>query len=143
MGMMKRLTEEFRRAWHGITQPSPLLGTVLAAVCLLLATLFRWGLSHIRSDVFFSPYIPAVFVACALGGRQAAIVTALAGGVLGLVLQFDGGAVDGARFALLAIYLLACALMIWGLSHYRTIAAQQREISKRLTEEEVRANARD
>ena len=137
MGIMTRLIEEFRRAWHGVTQPSPLPGTVLAAVCLLLATLFRWGLAHIRPDVFFSPYIPAVFVACALGGRQVAIVTALAGGVFGLALDFGGGPVDAPRIALLGIYLLACALMIWGLSHYRTIAAQQREISKRLTEEEA------
>jgi two-component sensor histidine kinase len=136
MGIMTRLIEEFRRAWHGLTQPSPLLGAAFAAVCLLLATLLRWGLSHIRSDIFFSPYIPAVFLACALGGRQVGTVTALAGGVLGLVLNFNGGAMDGPRIVLLGVYLLASALMIWGLSHYRTIAAQQREISIRLTEEE-------
>jgi two-component sensor histidine kinase len=136
MGTMMRLIEEFRRAWRGVTRPSPLLGTAFAIVCLLLATLLRWGLSHIRSDVFFTPYIPAVFFASAIGGRQLGIVTALAGGALGLVLHFDAGGVDAARIVLLAIYLLACALMIWGLSHYRAIAAQQRKISMRLAEEE-------
>ena len=29
-----------------------------------------------------------------------------------------------------------CGLTIWGVEHYRSIAAQQREISKRLIEEE-------
>ena len=137
MGTMTRLTEEFRRAWHGVTQPSPLLGTVFATICLLLATLLRWSLAHIRSDIFFSPYIPAVFLACALGGRRVGTATALAGGVLGLVVHFGASTVDVARFVLLAVYLVACALMIWGLSHYRTIAAQQRAISVRLTEEEA------
>ena len=117
MDTMTRLTEEFKRAWHGVTQPSPLVGTVFAAVFLVLATLLRWSLAHLRSDIFFSPYIPAVFLACALGGRQVGTVTALAGGVLGLVLHFGSDGVDSARFALLAVYLVACALMIWGLSH--------------------------
>src|SRR5262249_42051050 len=114
MGTMTRLIEEFRRAWRGVTQPSPVLGMIFAVVCLLLATLLRWALSYIRPDVFFTPYIPAVFFACALGGRQVGIATALAGGALGLVLHFDDVAFDRARFVLLAIYLLACALMIWG-----------------------------
>jgi two-component sensor histidine kinase len=134
---MTRLIEEFRRAWRGENQPSPLLGAAFAVGCLLLATLVRWGLSHIRPDVFFSPYIPAVFFASALGGRRVGVISALAGGVLGLIVNFDHGSVDLARIVLLAIYLLACALMIWGLSHYRMIAAQQREISMRLAEEEA------
>jgi two-component sensor histidine kinase len=36
----------------------------------------------------------------------------------------------------LLIFWMVCGLTIWGVEHYRTIVAQQREISKRLIEEE-------
>ena len=36
----------------------------------------------------------------------------------------------------LVIYLIVCGLTIWGVEHYRSIASQQREISKRLIQEE-------
>jgi len=42
-----------------------------------------------------------------------------------------------APLALLAIYLMVCGITIWGVEHYRSITAQQREISKRLTREEA------
>ena len=38
--------------------------------------------------------------------------------------------------ALLLIFWAVCGLTIWGVEHYRTIVAQQREISKRLIREE-------
>src|SRR5450756_453500 len=38
--------------------------------------------------------------------------------------------------ALLAIYLIVCGLTIWGVEHYRSIASRQRDISKRLIQEE-------
>jgi two-component sensor histidine kinase len=138
MDFMTRFVDEVRRGWQGVAQPSPWLGAAVAAACLLLATGVRWGLSHLRPDVFFSPYIPAIFFASAFGGQRVGVVTALAGGALGLLLNFDGSSVvDGGRIVLLAIYLVACALMIWGVGHYREIATQQREISARLTEEET------
>jgi len=37
---------------------------------------------------------------------------------------------------LLAIYLLVCGLTIWGIEHYRSISSRQREIAKRLIQEE-------
>ena len=43
---------------------------------------------------------------------------------------------DTARFALLLIFWAVCGLTIWGVEHYRTIVAQQREIAKRLIAEE-------
>jgi len=43
---------------------------------------------------------------------------------------------DPARFALLLIFWAVCGLTIWGVEHYRTIVAQQREIAKRLIQEE-------
>jgi two-component sensor histidine kinase len=89
-----------------------------------------------RPDVFFTPYIPAVIVAAAVGGLRVGIATALAGGALGVLVDFGPESFDASRFALLFIYLLACGLMIWGIEHYRTIASDQRDISNRLIQEE-------
>src|SRR6185312_6732278 len=135
-GRKMKLINEFQRGWHGEAQPSPLFSSGFVLLCLALSTLARWSLSLIRPDIFFTPYIPAVFFATAVGGAQIGVVTALAGGVLGVGLNFGGGSADFARIALLLIFWLVCGLTIWGIEHYRSIAAQQRQISKRLIEEE-------
>ena len=96
----------------------------------------RWCLSLIRPDVFFTPYYPAVFFATAFGGFRIGILTALVAAIFGLILNFGDGSVDFARLALLAIFLIVSSLTIWGVEHYRSVAAQQREIAKRLIEEE-------
>jgi two-component sensor histidine kinase len=134
---MVKLIDEFRRGWRGTSQPSLLFSVGFAASCLALSTASRWGLSLIRPDVFFTPYIPAVFFATAFGGFRVGIATALAGGVLGVTVNFGSAPADFARFALLAIFLVVCGLTAWGVEHYRSIAAQQREISKRLIREET------
>ena len=87
---MKKLIDEFRRGWQGISQPSLLFSTGFAAGCLALSTIARWGIAQIRPDVFFTPYFPAVFFATALGGFRIGIATALASGLLGVVLNFSG-----------------------------------------------------
>jgi two-component sensor histidine kinase len=133
---MTKLIDEFRRGWQGISQPSPLLSTGFAVFCLALATVARWGLAQMRPDVFFTPYFPAVFFATAVGGSRAGIGAAVASGMLGVVINFSGALADTARFALLLIFWAVCGLTIWGVEHYRTIVAQQREIAKRLIEEE-------
>src|SRR6202021_556945 len=56
--------------------------------------------------------------------------------MLGLTLNFGGGSVDLARLALLVIFLIVSGLTIWGVEHYRSLAAQQQQIAKRLIEEE-------
>src|SRR4030088_3826148 len=133
---MMKLIDEFRRGWQGISQPSPLFSAGFAGCCLVLATAARWGLAQIRPDVFFTPYIPAVFFATAFGGYRIGTATALAGGALGVTVNFSNASADFARMALLVIYLIVCGLTIWGVGHYRSIASKQREISKRLTQEE-------
>jgi two-component sensor histidine kinase len=133
---MVKLIEEFRRGWQGISQPSPLFSIGFAACCLVLATAARWCLALIRPDVFFTPYFPAVVFATAFGGSRIGIVTALAGGALGVTLNFSAAPTDFARFALLVIFLAVCGLTIWGVEHYRSIASNQREIAKRLIREE-------
>ena len=133
---MTKLIDEFRRGWQGISQPSPLFSAGFAVFCLALATAARWGLAQIRPDVFFTPYFPAVFFATAVGGSRIGIGVAIASGMLGVIIDFSGAWADSARFALLLIFWMVCGLTIWGVEHYRTIVAQQREISKRLIEEE-------
>src|ERR1019366_5069765 len=133
---MAKLIDEFRRGWQGITRPSLPFSIGFAAACLALATAARWGLSLIRPDVFFTPYFPAIVFATAFGGRRVGIATALASGVLGMTINFGGMPADAARMALLAIYLFVCGLTIWGTAHYRSIASQQRDISRRLIREE-------
>ena len=90
-----------------------------------------------RPDVYFTPYFPAVFFATAFGGLRVGIVTALAGGALGVSVDFGGAPSDSARLGLLVIYLMVCGLTIWGIEHFRSIAARQREVARRLIQEEA------
>src|SRR3954468_16496798 len=133
---MMKLIDEFRRGWQGTSPPSPFFSIGFAACCLALATAARWSLSMIRPDVFFTPYFPAVFFATAFGGFRIGIPTALAGGVLGVAVNFGDTTADSARLALLLIFWAVCGLMIWVVQHYRTIVAQQRQVARRLIEEE-------
>jgi two-component sensor histidine kinase len=133
---MTKLINEFRHGWQGISQPSPLFSIGFAVCCVVVATLARWGLAQIRPDVFFTPYLPAVFFATAVGGFRIGTATALASGTLGVAVNFSNAVADPARFALLLIFWAVCGLTIWGVEHYRTIVAQQREIAKRLIQEE-------
>jgi two-component sensor histidine kinase len=131
-----KLINEIRQGWYGIAQPSPLFSSGFAVGCLALTTAARWGLAQIRPDVFFTPYIPAVFLATAVGGLRVGVVAALAGGALGVSVDFGNTTVDAARFVLLLIYWAVCGFMIWGVEQYRSMVRQQREISKRLIQEE-------
>jgi two-component sensor histidine kinase len=133
---MTKFFDEFRRAWYGLSQPSLLVGLGFAISCLALSTAVRWCFSLIRPDVFFTPYFPAVLFATAFGGVQIGAATAIAGGALGLALNFSDEPADFARLVLLVIYLLVCGLTIWGIEHYRSIVSNQREASQRLIQEE-------
>jgi two-component sensor histidine kinase len=137
MGQMARWTDEFRRGWYGISQPSLLLGASFAVLCLVLATLARWSLSLIRPELAFTLYFPAVLFATAFGGFRIGVATAVAGGVLGAILAFGEPQTDSAKLVLLLIYVVVSGLIIWGTQHYRSIASHHRQISRRLTEEET------
>jgi two-component sensor histidine kinase len=133
---MTKLIDEFRRGWQGTSQPSPPFSIGFAIFCVALATLARWCLSLIRPDVFFTPYLPAVFFATAFGGFRIGLATAVAGGTLGVILNFSDVSTDLARLALLAIFLAVAGLTIWVVEHYRSVALDQRKIAKRLIQEE-------
>jgi len=133
---MAKFVEEFRRGWLGISPPSLAMSAVFAVVCLLVATLARWSLAHVRPDIYFTPYFPAVLFAATFGGLRIGVVTALIGGMLGVTLDFGETHLDRARFVLLVLYWSVSALTIWGVEHYRSLLIEQRRISKRLIEEE-------
>src|SRR3954469_12761760 len=133
---MTKFIDELRRAWQGAAQPSALVSIAFVTSCLALATGVRWCLTLIRPHVYFTPYFPAVFFATAFAGLRVGIPTALAGGALGLIVNFGGAPADLARFVLAFIYLVVCGLTIWGIEHYRSIASRQRQIAKSLIQEE-------
>src|SRR5229473_5304068 len=133
---MRNLMDEFRRGWYGISVVPPLTSIGFAVSCLALATTARWGLAQVRPDVFFTPYLPAIFFATAFGGARIGIVTAIAGGALGVTVNFGDAKADSARLVLLLIYWVVCGLTIWGVAHYRSMVGQQRQIAKRLIQEE-------
>ncbi|HWL20027.1 MAG TPA: HWE histidine kinase domain-containing protein [Bradyrhizobium sp.] len=133
---MRNLMDEFRRGWHGVSDVSPLASLGFAASCLALATAARWGLAQIRPDVFFTPYLPAVFFATALGGLRTGVLTAVAASALGIIVNFGNTTADLPRIVLMLIFWVVCGLTIWGVEHYRSIVTRQRQIAKRLIEEE-------
>lgn len=137
MRLPKKLIDEFRRGWQGISRPSLALSVGFAIACLALSTAARWFLAMLRPDVYFTPYFPAIFFATALGGYRIGIATAVAAGGLGIAMDFgDTPNSFFPRLVLLVIFSIVSALTIWGVEHYRSVAANQREISKRLIREE-------
>src|SRR3979490_161483 len=114
---MLKLIDEFRRGWHGTSQPSLLFSVGFAASCLALSTAARWCLSLIRPDVFFTPYFPAVFFAAAFGGYRVGIATALLGGTLGAPVNFSAALANFTGVIILPVYLVVCGLTIWGVEH--------------------------
>lgn len=133
---MAKLIDEFRRGWQGISHPTLSLSIGFVVLCLALATAARWGLAQIRPDLFFTPYFPAVVLATMLAGHRIGILTALAAGALGVTVNFGDATADSARIVLLLIFWFVSGVTIWAVQHYRAIAAHQRDISKRLIEEE-------
>jgi two-component sensor histidine kinase len=133
---MAKLIDEFRRGWQGISRLSLPFSIGFAILCLALATGARWGLAQIRPDVFFTPYFPAVVIVTVFGGIRIGVLAAIAAGALGVGIDFGEGTADSARVALLAIFWAVCGVAIWGVEHYRSIAAHEQEISKRLIREE-------
>jgi two-component sensor histidine kinase len=137
MWPIKGLIEEFRRGWQGISRPSLAFSIGFSIACLALSTAARWALATLRPDVYFTPYFPAVFFATALGGYRTGIATAVVGGGLGFAINFgDVPSHLFPRLVLLAIFAIVSGLTIWGVEHYRSVASNQREISKRLIREE-------
>jgi len=134
---MMKLIDEFRGGWQGITRPSLPFCVSFAACCLALSTAARWLLSMIRTDVYYTPYFPAVFFATAFGGYRVGIATAGLGGLLGLLLNFGYSPTEFAKLVLMTIFFVVSGLTIWGVEHYRSVVSKQRRVSERLIREEA------
>lgn len=129
-------TDEFLNGWRGVKEPPGSLTFGFAAACLAASTALRFGLSLLRPDLPFTPYVPAVVLATMFGGVPVGALTALAGAGLGYVLHFGPAPAGGAKLALAAVYLATCGIFVWGIQHYRTIVTRLRAITDRLVAEE-------
>ncbi len=131
------LIDEFRQVWQGISRPSLAFSVGFSLTCLALSTMARWILAMLRPDVYFTPYFPAIFFATAIGGYRTGVATAVLGGGLGVAVNF-GEAPSSLfpRLVLLVIFGIVSGLTIWGVEHYRSVASNQRDISRRLIREE-------
>lgn len=125
---------DFRSAWRGGTAPLHLV-ILFGALCLLVCTGIRAGISQLRPDLPFSPYVPATILVTMFAGVRPGAITAFIGAVLGFVLDF-GPSSHAATLPLLAIYTTISSIVIWGIEHYRSMAKQNHEISARLIAEE-------
>jgi len=134
---MARLIDEFRNSWQGISRPSLLFSVGFSIACIAVSTAARWFLATLRPDVYFTPYFPAVFFATAIGGYRIGMATSAVAAALGIAIDFgDTPRSFFPRLVLFVIFMIVSGLMIWGVEHYRSVAARQREISRRLIQEE-------
>jgi len=128
--------DEFLKGWRGLREPPRALTVSFAVACLAASTALRFGLSLLRPDLPFTPYVPAVVLATVLGGIRTGSITALTGVALGYALHFGAGPTGAAKFALAVVYLVTCGVFVWGVAHYRSIVARHRAITDRLVAEE-------
>lgn len=127
----------FRQVWRGEKEAAPIVLYGFVIACLVLATAARWGISHIRADVPFSLYFPAVLLTTVFGGLRVGVWTAMIGAVLGTTVGFADAPSGSARIALLAIYVIVSCLTLWAAQHYRSIALYYRNLSEQLRKEEA------
>ncbi|GEC15076.1 sensor histidine kinase [Nitrobacter winogradskyi] len=128
--------EEFRRGWQGASEPPAALGFGLAAVCLVLATAFRFGISLLHADVPYGAYLPGVFAAAAFGGGRAGIAAAFGGAALGLMLNFGDAPQAVAAAILMSVYFAVAALIILGVRRHRSLVVHHRELTTELEKEQ-------
>jgi two-component sensor histidine kinase len=110
-------------------------------IFVALASLVRWGISFAGTPLLpFTTYYPAVLFATYVGGLGVGILVAIVGGLIGweafMPPQF-GSTRDGVLEV--AIYALACVLLIWGAESYRRLAErlQNEEGLRKLAVEEL------
>jgi two-component sensor histidine kinase len=127
---------EFKQVWRGEREATLLGSYGFVVVCLVMATVVRWGISLIRADVPFSLYYPPVLLTAVFGGVRAGVATAVIGGVLGTAVSFADAPTGPSRIALLAIYATVSILMIWAARYHRSIAHYYRDLSAQLQKEE-------
>jgi two-component sensor histidine kinase len=106
-----------------------------ATICVVIASLLRWGLGLLSPDVLIFPtYYPAILFAALVGGTGPGVFAAMLGGVIGwwafMSPQFTFLPLTPGQQIGLLTYLFAALLIVWGADHYRRLA-------KRLADEET------
>ena len=123
-------------SWRWISPGSP-EAYVFATLCIVIASLVRWGLGILSEPILhlpdFSTFYPAVLFSALIGGARAGVFAAALGGVIGwwafMPPHFTSFAVTLGQQISLSMYFSASLLIVWGADHYR-------KVTKRLEDEE-------
>lgn len=128
--------DDFKAIWRGERESATWFAYSFAALCVGAALLLRWSLSFWRPDVLpFTTFYAAIIFATIVGGRRPGLFAAVLGGLLGGTVHFTEMA-SSALSVNLGLYVVASAVLIFGLDHYRSIASHYRQQSERLAREE-------
>jgi two-component sensor histidine kinase len=112
-----------------------------ATVLVVLASVGRWGLDFVGHPLLpFTTYYPAILFATYVGGLDAGCYAVALGGLIGwwafLPPHFMFFAFKPQGEIELALYLVACAFIVWGADSYRRLVRQHRDLTVRLLDEE-------
>ena len=123
---MVKLIDEFRRGWQGISRPSPLFSIGFAALLSCAGDRGALGAFPDAAGCIFH----AVFSGRLFRHRVRRPAGRDPDGArrrrTRRIVNFSDAPPESARLGLLIIYLMVCGLTIWGIEHFRSIAAQQR-----------------
>lgn len=133
--MLKRGIKWWHSIWGTGLPPRSLASFVFATLCVVIATLARFGLGLVSPDIaVFAPYYSATLVAALVGGPAAGGLAAVSGGIVALLLFVppDWGLRPFIVEQSVSVMLFGASsvIIIWAAESYR-------ELLRRLREEEV------
>jgi two-component sensor histidine kinase len=125
--------KSYRVNWPSV-RPGSAEAYVFATLCVVIASLLRWGLGLLSENILtFPTFYPAVLFSALIGGVGAGAFAAVLGGLIGwwafMPPHFTFFPVTFGQQIGLLMYFSACLLIVWGADHYRNI-------TKRLEDEE-------
>ena len=120
--------------WRRISSGSPPVAYLFAILCVVIASLLRWGLGLLSENILtFPTFYPAVLFSALIGGAGAGVFAAILGGFIGwwafMPPHYTFFPVTFGQQIGLLMYFSASLLIVWGADHYR-------KITKRLEDEE-------
>jgi two-component sensor histidine kinase len=132
--------KSYRVNWRSRVRPGSAEAYSFAIVCVVIASLARWGLGQLSEGILVFPtYYPAVLFAALIGGAGAGIFAAILGGIVGwwafMPPRFTFSLTIAQQIGLLT-YLLASLLIVWGADHYRRLTQRLEDEEKLRKDEE-------
>jgi two-component sensor histidine kinase len=120
--------------WLRRPSPGSAEAYVFATLCVVIASLVRWGLGLLSEQILPLPtFYPAVLFSALIGGAGAGVFAAVLGGLIGwwafMPPHFTFFPVTFGQQIGLLMYLSASLLIVWAADHYR-------KVTKRLEDEE-------